>query len=775
MTTLPGGATVTDTYDSRDWRVGTTNPKLAAEATQTTTLAYFANGLLSAQSDPLNRPTYFGYDADDRRTQVADALNHIVTTGYNGRGLVSATTDPLNQTATNNYDNAGRRTALLNRRNATFTFGYDAADRLTATTTPGNRTIGQSYNARGLVGTITEPSTQGTTLTYDARGRVATRADGVGTITYGYDNNSNVLTVLQNGVTQTRVYDALNRVTSYNDGRGHTLGYGYDNNGNLTSLTYEAGKTVTYTYDNRNRLTGITDWTGRTTALAYDGAGRLLTLTRPNGTVRANTWDVASQLTAVMDKHTASGKPVLALKLGYDAAGRLNDKFEVPDIGAGITLPARSATYNLDNQIATLTIGGVARTIISDADGNITSAPAPDGTNTLQTYAWNTRNQLTSAPGGLAYSYDAEGLRTSYTQGGQPTTFVNDPHGPMSRVLWRIRPDGTRTFYIYGPVLLYEIEESASGGNPANTARYYHYDHLGSTIALSNDAGTPVARANYSAYGILIGSTGTLNTPFLWQGAFGVQTDPNGLHHMRARYYHSYMGRFLSEDPLGLSIGPNVYAYCSGNPVTCNDPSGLDATLMDLVNNGTFPASRNDGTVVGSPVYESSEPYARVQGERYGPYMAAFAGGAFVGAGSAGLVVGAARIAIAAGVSQTTVTGTLVGVAAAGATSTGVSLYNDSSGKNIAYNAGGFFGAGITGTVLARPLGRSLSPPGYTQSLDAPSIRQEFDMRWRGADGRPSIAAYLRNFNRANSKGPTFGGAAGVITIAGAGLASHVK
>jgi RHS repeat-associated protein len=276
-----------------------------------------------------------------------------------------------------------------------------------------------------------------------------------------------------------------------------------------------------------------------------------------------------------MDKHTASGNPVLALKLGYDAAGRLTDKFEVPHIGANVTLPVRAATYNLDNQIVSQTIGGVARTITSDADGNITSAPAPDGTSTLQTYGWNTRNQLTSAPGGLTYSYDAEGLRASTTQGGQTTTFVNDPHGPMSRVLWRIRPDGTRTFYIHGPVLLYEIEESASGGNPANAARFYHYDHLGSTIALSNDDGQPVARANYSAYGILIGSTGTLNTPFQWQGAFGVQTDPNGLHNMRARYYHCYMGRFISEDPIGLSGGPNTFTYANGNPISSNDPTGL--------------------------------------------------------------------------------------------------------------------------------------------------------------------------------------------------------
>ncbi len=155
---------------------------------------------------------------------------------------------------------------------------------------------------------------------------------------------------------------------------------------------------------------------------------------------------------------------------------------------------------------------------------------------------------------------------------------MNEPHGPLPCVLWRIRPDGTRTFYIYGPILLYELEESAAAGNPANTARYYHYDHLGNTIALTNDAGQPVARANYSAYGITIQSSGTLDTPFLWNGALGVQTDPIGLHHMGARYYHAYLGRFMSEDPLGLSAGPNVYAYCNGNPITRVDPVGLWAS-----------------------------------------------------------------------------------------------------------------------------------------------------------------------------------------------------
>ncbi len=613
VATLPGGATITDVYDSRDWKESTTNPKLATETVQTTSFVYAPSGEMLQQFDPLNRLTYFDYDFDSRQTLVGDALNHEVETGYNGRGLVTSNTDQLEKGSSNDYDDAGRRFKFTNRRTQPYIFTHDNADRPLSTKTPNLRISSQTWTARGLVDTMTEPSLQGTTLDHDARGRLQMRSDGVGSVTYTYDGNDNLRTVVQGGVTIERTYDALNRVQTYSDGRGHTVGYGYDNNGNPTTLTYEPGKAVTYVYDDRNRLTEIHDWTGRATYLTYDGPGRLLTTTRPNNTVRTHTWDAAGQLKSVVDKHTPSGKPVLALKLDYDLAGRLKDKFEVPAWGSLPALPARNAAYNNDNQLATLN----GQTIVYDLDGNTTSAPAPTGVSPLESYGWNTRNQLTSAPGGLAYSYDAEGLRTSYTENaGTLTTFVNDPHRHLSRVLWRVRPDGTRTFYIYGPVLLYEIEESASGSNPANAARFYHYDHLGSTIALSNDAGQPVARANYSAYGVTINTSGTLDTPFQWQGAFGVQTDPNGLHNMRARYYHAYLGRFLSEDPLGFAGGSNFYAYCNGDPISRVDPSGsLDNTTAVQLGlewlSGTGP--RHHDFTDGDPFAEQLRQHNNLQ------------------------------------------------------------------------------------------------------------------------------------------------------------------
>jgi hypothetical protein len=49
------------------------------------------------------------------------------------------------------------------------------------------------------------------------------------------------------------------------------------------------------------------------------------------------------------------------------------------------------------------------------------------------------------------------------------------------------------------------------------------------------------------------------------------------LYYNRARYYSPKMSRFISEDPIGLLGGTNVFAYANGNPLSNRDPLGLDA------------------------------------------------------------------------------------------------------------------------------------------------------------------------------------------------------
>ena len=56
--------------------------------------------------------------------------------------------------------------------------------------------------------------------------------------------------------------------------------------------------------------------------------------------------------------------------------------------------------------------------------------------------------------------------------------------------------------------------------------------------------------------------------------------DATGLYSYRVRSYSPTLKRFISEDPIGFAGGdPNLYAYVFNNPLTFNDPSGLDATI----------------------------------------------------------------------------------------------------------------------------------------------------------------------------------------------------
>jgi RHS repeat-associated protein len=75
-----------------------------------------------------------------------------------------------------------------------------------------------------------------------------------------------------------------------------------------------------------------------------------------------------------------------------------------------------------------------------------------------------------------------------------------------------------------------------------------------------------------------VNRTGSTDTPFLYNGQYGVMTDENGLYYMRARYYNPDIKRFINLDVLLGSIDSgqslNRYAYVNGNPVLYTDPEG---------------------------------------------------------------------------------------------------------------------------------------------------------------------------------------------------------
>ena len=549
----------THLYDSRDWQWRTLNP-----LQQATTYTNDAAQRLIGVADPLSRTNAFAYDEDNRRVYSTNAAGEVTRQIWNDRNELTTTFDGANRQVDYFYDGAGNRDWLLNRNVEWWQFQFDAANRLTNTVSPLDRSILQTWNNRGLLATVKEPSGQTATLTYDAKGRLTSRADSLATATYGHDANDNVTSVVEAGRTNLWTFDAYDRVTSYKDADGNLIQYRHDQNGNVTNLVYPGGKNVYYAFDSLNRLTNVTDWANRKTSIEYDLASRVRKIIRPNGTVREMGYDAAGQMTNTLER-TAGGAPISLFKLTWNNAARVEWEFAAP-LPQPYTPPSRTMTYNDDNQVATFN----GQSVNHDLDGNMTYGPGTN--NTFLNYTYDPRNRLISA-GAVSYAYDSSGNRVAITNGAAVTRFVVNPNAALSQVLVRTKPDGSKTIYVYGVGLLYEVNET-SGGSETGTATY-HYDYRGSTVALTDGSGNVTDRIEYSAYGLTAFRTGTTDTPFLFNGRFGVQTDSNGLLYMRARYCNPYLCRFLNPDPVGFAGGLNWYAYADGNPISYLDPFGL--------------------------------------------------------------------------------------------------------------------------------------------------------------------------------------------------------
>jgi len=543
---------------------------------------YDAAGQLWKLVDPLHRVVEFGFDANGRRTSVKSPLGHITRETFDSRGLptlvldalnsAKADTDPDRKVIERGYDQDGVLTSLRNRRDQTYRFAFDAAARTQTSTTPLGKTTTVVRNTRGLIESFTEASGQKVEITaFDDEGRPLTqlvkRADGSveSTITSSYHANGLLWTVSEGGRTTTRTYDSLNRLMTYSDGEGHTIGYEYDPAGNLTTLTYPDGRQVHYTYDTYNRLKTVwEDWSGtiRTTTFAYDSCGRLVYLARPDGTIRQQVFDEAGQLRQIIER-SAAGALFWYGAYRFDGDGRIDWRLTNP-APAPIELPTATATYDADNRLESWNNGGVAN-VVHDDDGNLTTGPGADGLATA--FSFDARNRLISAAG-TTHRYNPDGLRVE-TAGVDAATYTVDPGAGFSRVLTRTK-DGTTTYYVWGVGLMYEVDGTTGA------TKTYHADHLGNTVALSDATGAVTDRMTYAPYGTLVARSGTTATPFLFGGVLGCQTDASGLVHMRARFYNPRTARFLNADPIGFAGGLNWYAYAGGNPIMRIDPSGLD-------------------------------------------------------------------------------------------------------------------------------------------------------------------------------------------------------
>ena len=281
---------------------------------------------------------------------------------------------------------------------------------------------------------------------------------------------------------------------------------------------------ATYTYDNAsNRLTKNEYQFGNSEQYNYDTLYQLTQVTKNNTESESYSYDV------VGNRLSSLG----VSPYDYNSSNELT------------STPSTSYTY----------------------DNNGNTVTKSDGTQ----YAWDYENRLSSvtlpgSAGTVTFKYDALGRRIQKSGPSGTTNYVYEGANLVAEYNspWVLRSHYDQGLGIDEPLAL------TRGSNHW----FYHADGLGSITSITDSTGAVAAGYSTDAYGNLDKKVGTLANSFRYTGR--EWDHETGLYYYRARYYDPKVGRFVSEDPLGLGGGGTAfYLYANNRPTRWTDPLGL--------------------------------------------------------------------------------------------------------------------------------------------------------------------------------------------------------
>lgn len=519
--------------------------------------------------------TQFTYDTMGRVSGIRDGNRRLSLFDYDKLDRLKQRCNPAGECARFSYDPNSNLTQFV--RGATQRdFSYDWRDRLEA---EGRGPLVEAtyvYGPGDVVARIIEASGRVADIFYDKLGRPIKgeiRQGSVLTRTIDVDwDAGNRPTRITDSVDGTLAYTFDDRFDAVKTetGPSGTMTYSYYANGLRQTAKASGGTTLTYRYDNANQLTsieqaagagGANSATAQSVHFSYDGMGRRTKLTLANGITLDYGWNDKGDL-ASMTYRKAGGALIGDLQYGYDDLGQRITKGGTL---ARTSLPsARLFTLDAQGRLAT----DQGRPISWDAEGRLQS----DAT---RTYLWNDIGELKeirdTATGNVlaSFAYDPIGRRIAKTVGATTTRYLHDGDNPIQLqnaagiVQENILAGGTDEWFA----------RTRSGATS-----HFITDALGSTLRLTDQAGNKTVDYLYDTYGSTTFDNGAETNPFQYTGR---ENDGTGLYYYRARYYNPNWARFISQDPIGLDGGDNLYAYVDGDPVSFTDPLGLFRTSVD--------------------------------------------------------------------------------------------------------------------------------------------------------------------------------------------------
>ena len=529
---LPGGSTVTMTYDHMARRTGLTDPDAGNRITHYNPFGEVVREELPGQADVI-------YSRDDlgrvfQITQGTSTTTYQWDFAEHGIGKLDFELSPSGVKKSYMYYPNGltqTTTSVVDGQIFVFDKTYDPAGRLQTITYPD----------------IGAPTRYAVTLGYGSDGRVATAQSPAGDFLWQKaataPNGMTSLEVFGQAISATHDYDPTTgllkhiaagngTVTTEQDG-GHTftnaiqsLGYTYFPDGKLQGRTdFGLGAAEGFTYDNTDRVTHwTTPSTGTEVQYHYDDLGNL-------------TERDATGAAAEIYRYGENNAGPHALTTGplgtysYDPSGRQSARPAQPEL---------SYTY-FDLPTAVQRADGTSVTFEYDAEGTRVVKSAPSGTVT-----------------------SIEGLYEKRVQGN--TT--------------------THVFYLPGDgTVVGQIECPPGGSSPGGTYQppeFVHPDRLGTVDTVSSN-GAAAGKEKRDPYGRSYNPANMSGVaPSITLGFIGAGEDSEtGLINLNHRLYDAQLGRFISTDPLVKdpldSQEYNRYAYGSNNPLSFTDPMGLQS------------------------------------------------------------------------------------------------------------------------------------------------------------------------------------------------------
>ncbi|MBU2548475.1 MAG: SEL1-like repeat protein [Proteobacteria bacterium] len=516
-------------------------------------------------------------------------------------------------------DNMGQVTDLTYPDGSRQGFRYDLAGRPVEKSLNGKPYLNLEYDAVGNLAARTQAADRNVAYQYDDYDRMVSASyPGGGRADFQYDPSGNMIEARYYGVGKRYEYDRRGRLISSQLLPGEEAApkqtyveYTYqDGKSGAGSRTVRvAGRELHYCYGPRGRLDRIESKDFGKLVYEYDAQDQLKSIRYPNGVQQAfqnrddrnlelevkagqNTL-IAVQTTRDAEERTISRKDGQETwAFAYDDRGQLvraeggTGRYEYRYDGWGNRVEEQVNGQALASQYepgGRLSKRGQAE-YTWDGQGSLTGRKGPQGELAL---AFDFENRLTriTGPNGkqAAYQYDEQGLMVSRTVGQRTTYILYDGQNPLAELV-RLTPQDPELhwsrLYLYAPavnVILGMIEIPLPPDGGAESVWFFHRDHQGNVVLVTDAKGQEAASYRYDPFGNLIAKTGEVEAPFRFSGQ---RYEPLfNLYYMRARFYDPEAGRFISRDPVagylheGLSLNP--YLYARNRPLDMSDPLGM--------------------------------------------------------------------------------------------------------------------------------------------------------------------------------------------------------